>query len=88
MAITGIELKTIAQRILSGHRPEVVSLVSMSNVFWASNTALRELCLPTLYLAVCARMREVGGDMDEFNRCAQDMQRAAITVGVLNQCPD
>lgn len=88
MAITGIELKSIAQRILSGHRPEVVSLVSMFWASTASDTALQELCLPTLYLAVCARMREVGGDMDEFNRCAQDMRRAAITVGVLNQCPD
>lgn len=91
MTATSNELKAISQCIVNGHRREVVSLVSLRNVLYAStlfDAALQEACLIPLYLAINARMREIGGDMNEFDRCAQDMHRAAITLGVLNECPD
>lgn len=91
MAATSIELKAITKQIVSGHRPEVVSLVSLRNVVYVSTIGdpeMQAMCMSTLYGTISAKLREIDGDMGEFDRCAKDMQRAAVTIGMLNECPD
>lgn len=91
MAIEPEELKAVMDSVTRKHRAEVISLVTMfSNVVVATagNPIMQITTVLTLKMCINARLREIHGNMAEFEACAHAMSQAGITLGVLSRLED
>lgn len=91
MAIEPEELKAVIDGVTGKHRSEVIELVSMFNTVFtmtASNPLVQIVTLMTLKLCINARLREIHGNMAEFEACAHAMAQAGVTLDVLSKVGD
>jgi len=91
VAIEPSELKAVIDGVTSKHRPEVIELVSMFNTVFvatASTPLVQIMTLMTLKTCINARLREIHGNMIEFEACAHSMAQAGVTLDMLNKVGD